>query len=286
MELIESSSIPVSRDVIGDPKGSGWSPEFVRGAAAACLGVEEVSFNPTSRAISFRTSQGVRINVYYTTRTIGTAMDHPVQGKTQLFRRNCSDAELVTIMNNPRVHTDKGYQQKRARTSNAVQGMHGPGIVVDGEDEARNDLLECDEEMAKLSMKRQQLLSSVRSYDKKRSDEAARAEEKRKQKEVAHDAAVQAIKAEKERKAELERKRAAELERKRVAELERKRVAELERKRVQDSTCQECYRVFPNPHACAQHSRDAHGCECGYCGRYFTSQHALNQHRDAVGHWY
>jgi hypothetical protein len=263
MDLVQSSSTPIRAPNLdtGDSKGSGWSPEFIRGAASACLGVEEISFNPTSRVISFQTSQGVRINVYYTTRTIGTAMDHPVQGKTQLFRRNCSNAELVTIMNNPRVHTDKGYQRKRSRTPSSPQGTYEQGIEVDGEDEARNDLLECDEEMAKLSMKRQRLLSSVRSYDMKRGDEADRAEEKRKQRQEELDAAARLLEAENERK------------------------AELERKRVRDSTCQECYRVFANPQACAQHSRDVHSCECDYCGRYFKNHHALNQHRDAVGHW-
>ena len=53
----------------------GWSPDFVRGIAACIKGVEEIAFNEESRLTSFRTSpEQVRINVYYTTRTIGTAL--------------------------------------------------------------------------------------------------------------------------------------------------------------------------------------------------------------------
>lgn len=51
----------------------------------------------------------MRINIYYTTMTIGTCLLHPVKGKTQLFRRNVTDIELEKIFQNPRVHTNKGY---------------------------------------------------------------------------------------------------------------------------------------------------------------------------------
>lgn len=275
MELTQQSSDSMSSVLSAtNAKGSEWDPEFVRGVAAACEGVEEIAFNPTSRVISFRTIRDdVRINVYYTTRTIGTALDHPTQGKTQLFRRNCTGKELVTIMNNPRVHTDKGYQRKRARTLSSPRGWLEPGtprgwleqeIVVDGEEESRDALMECEEELEKLLQKRQRLLSSIRSYDLKRRDEALRAEKKRMKWKELYDQAVQ-----------------EELER----QAEKKRQEELERRRIQNSTCQECYRVFSSPQACAQHFQAVHCVECDYCGRTFGSDHALYQHRDAVGHW-
>jgi hypothetical protein len=37
--------------------------------------------------------------------TVGTALDHPVKGKTQLFRRNQSLEDLAQIFANPRLHT-------------------------------------------------------------------------------------------------------------------------------------------------------------------------------------
>jgi hypothetical protein len=155
-----------------------------------------------------------------------------------------------------------------ARTCSA-ESSHGSGIIVDGEGEARHALLGCDAEVAKLLKKRQKLLSSIRSYDLERFDEVINAGDKRKERKEEDDRILRAREEEQKRR-----------------EKEQKRKAELERKRIQDATCQLCYRVFPNAHARAQHCRDAHGLVCEeYCSRAFNSQHALNQPRDAVGHW-
>lgn len=54
-----------------------------------------------------------QVNVYTTTMTVATSLNHPVQGKTQLFRRRVSHELLDQILRNPRVHTDKGYQRAR-----------------------------------------------------------------------------------------------------------------------------------------------------------------------------
>ena len=55
----------------------------------------------------------VRVNVYYTTGTVGTSLDHPSKGKTQLFRKNRPDyALLEKIFEDPRVHTGDGYYRK------------------------------------------------------------------------------------------------------------------------------------------------------------------------------
>lgn len=53
-----------------------------------------------------------RINIYYSKMTVGTALDHPKKGKTQLFRKNVSKDILNRIFQDPRVHTGKGYQTK------------------------------------------------------------------------------------------------------------------------------------------------------------------------------
>ena len=53
-----------------------------------------------------------RINVYYTKRgelTVGTCINHPKQGRTQLFRRNITINALSKIFANPRIHTGRGY---------------------------------------------------------------------------------------------------------------------------------------------------------------------------------
>lgn len=51
-----------------------------------------------------------RINIYYSKMTIATCLNHPVQGKTQLFRKRVSLKLLGKIFDNPRIHTNKGYK--------------------------------------------------------------------------------------------------------------------------------------------------------------------------------
>lgn len=74
---------------------------------------EEIDCNTTSKVISFR-KNSTRINVYYTAGTVGTCLNHPRKGKTQLFRREVSFEELESIFLNPRLHIGKGYYRKRA----------------------------------------------------------------------------------------------------------------------------------------------------------------------------
>jgi hypothetical protein len=54
----------------------------------------------------------VRLNIYTSTMTVGTCLNHPTQGRTQLFRKNVTLEELEVIFKKPRVHTGKGYQKK------------------------------------------------------------------------------------------------------------------------------------------------------------------------------
>jgi len=54
----------------------------------------------------------MQLNVWCSTGTVGSYLNHPRQGKTQLFRRSVNSVyELQAILTNPRVHTDKGYQR-------------------------------------------------------------------------------------------------------------------------------------------------------------------------------
>ena len=40
-----------------------------------------------------------------------TCMDHPNQGKTQMFRRNLDEDAFRQVLQNPRFHTGQGYQR-------------------------------------------------------------------------------------------------------------------------------------------------------------------------------
>jgi len=53
-----------------------------------------------------------RINVYITKMTVGSCINHPSKGKTQLFRKNVDQKLMNKIFKNPRIHTCKGYHTK------------------------------------------------------------------------------------------------------------------------------------------------------------------------------
>ncbi len=61
--------------------------------------------------VSFR-KDGARLNLYYTTGTVGTSLDHPKKGKTQMFRKGVDMELLEKLFKNPRLHTRKGYIKK------------------------------------------------------------------------------------------------------------------------------------------------------------------------------
>jgi hypothetical protein len=54
----------------------------------------------------------MRINIYTTKMTVATCLNHPKQGKTQMFRKNVTPDEMKKIFKNPRHHINKGYRKK------------------------------------------------------------------------------------------------------------------------------------------------------------------------------
>lgn len=60
------------------------------------------------------------LTFWLSTGTVGSYLNHPVQGKTQLFRRNITHSEAEQLFRQPRIHTGKGYQ-KRKRGKQAHQ---------------------------------------------------------------------------------------------------------------------------------------------------------------------
>ncbi|WIA29386.1 hypothetical protein OEZ86_011890 [Tetradesmus obliquus] len=70
--------------------------------------------NEASR-VAFYEKDGVKMDYYYTTGTVKTSMDHPSQGKTQMFRRGLDEAQFESVCNNPRAHTGQGYQTKSSK---------------------------------------------------------------------------------------------------------------------------------------------------------------------------
>jgi hypothetical protein len=75
----------------------------------------------------------VKLDWYFTTATIKTSLDHPTQGKTQLFGKQVSPRDYDKILKNPRVHTGNRYQKRRpggrgqrGRNGRGNGGRNGP----------------------------------------------------------------------------------------------------------------------------------------------------------------
>ncbi len=88
-----------------------WDIEKIRQIAAE-QEWPEIDHQENICMLSFK-KDTTRVNVYYSTMTVGTCLNHPKKGKTQLYRRNVDEAELRKIMVNPRVHLNKGYRERK-----------------------------------------------------------------------------------------------------------------------------------------------------------------------------
>ena len=75
-----------------------------------------VDYQKNIGMVSFTKEYGghpARINIYLTKMTVATCINHPKKGKTQMFRKNITAEILKKIFENPRLHTARGYREKR-----------------------------------------------------------------------------------------------------------------------------------------------------------------------------
>lgn len=87
----------------------------------------------------------VVLDCWPTTSTIGSYLRHPKRGKTQLFRKECTDPDMLEqIFEDPRTHTNIGYHQRandpQRNSENNIRGDEDrkrtrPTIVESGHDE-------------------------------------------------------------------------------------------------------------------------------------------------------
>ena len=228
-----------------------WTPDLVRGVALAIGGLREISFSEPSRLISFQNQDEAKLNVYYTTRNVGTVIDHPRLGKAQLFRRNCTDTELAEILKNPSLHTDKGYIARAAQPDDQKTN-ETEFEIIDGEVELRKCLVECEEKMKKLEDEKLNLWIYIEMHSKKRAAAAKAKDSLRKTQ----------MKAIEDAKRRVEAKR-----------------------QLEARTCSKCSRVFDNTHAMALHYRATHTISCETCGKAFESRVTFSQHQKDTGHY-
>jgi len=120
----------------GSPNPRSPSPDDIIALAASC-GYEQ--YRPsTSSTLYFaeRPSRGqqqqqrpgskpIKINVYYTTRSLMTYLDHPTQGTNMMWRSSAYETldDLREFFVNPRTHTGRGYR----RSGDARRGCAGCG---------------------------------------------------------------------------------------------------------------------------------------------------------------
>jgi hypothetical protein len=79
---------------------------------ATTHGWKKLSTETSRAAMTSYSRQDMRLNFWLSTGTVGSYLDHPHQGKTQLFRREVDMKQAEDIFVNPRVHTGAGYQRR------------------------------------------------------------------------------------------------------------------------------------------------------------------------------
>ena len=148
---------------------------------AAKADLKESYYNDESKVVSFVPhsdhGQTKRINVYWTTGTVGTCVLHPRQGHTQAFRRDVTPSLLEKLMLNPRLHTDTSYRRKRSRGNSSSSTSSSATFIIDPADE--------ESELIKQQMKLKQELNDVETllevYKFRREEKKRQEEERRRQ---------------------------------------------------------------------------------------------------------
>jgi hypothetical protein len=84
----------VSMELYPDPTQFGWL------------------FTGSWKVVEFFEKNEIKLDWYFTTATVKTSMDHPTQGRTQLFRKKVTPKVYRRILENPRAHTNQGYQRR------------------------------------------------------------------------------------------------------------------------------------------------------------------------------
>lgn len=173
---------------------------------------QEVQYNEASRVIAFTqvVSDGEgtrcpsRINVYYTTRCVGTVIQHPRrERRTQMFRKNCTYEEMEAIFINPRVHTGKGYYERE----------NVPAVATRRAEEVDREEANCIADCLRLELQDVEghiaEMTACRDEFKRRLNAIEQAERKRQEAEAEKKRQAERVEAEKKRQA-AEKKRQEE----------------------------------------------------------------------------
>jgi len=79
----------------------------------------------------------VKLDFYYTTGTVKTTLVHPTTGPNCLFRNTVNPDVYIQILQNPRVHTNRGYRSRSDRKDDESNNLD---MMMDSEDEEGSNL--------------------------------------------------------------------------------------------------------------------------------------------------
>ena len=109
----------IERDSVSRTAASSWPlNESELDYMGETRGWNKIYDVPSQPPMASYKKDGIRLNFWLSTGTVGSYLDHPRQGKTQLFRRQISMSEASDIFSNPRQHTGKGYHTKNKQHNN------------------------------------------------------------------------------------------------------------------------------------------------------------------------
>ena len=184
-ESVRSSSFPSTSSAV--------LPELVPlrdiRACAKRHGLREKYHNDRSMVVSFVKDTGggetARVDVYYATGTIATALHTPNAGKTQSFRRGCAIGDVDRIFADPRDAVGPGGYKRRREHDGAFsnnRAVRAMGVYLrdmaeatteDEEVKLRGELRDLDAAMRELAKQRETLTDHLSAVEA-RSREGAR----------------------------------------------------------------------------------------------------------------
>ena len=194
----------------------------VRAVAQTFRNVNEIYLNEKSCVVSFKhNTWGTRINVYYTTGTVGICFIHPVSGKVQLFRKDVDPILLKALFTDARLIYGLGYY--RNNKERAIGIKRKMEEVSFGQFNIDDDVEDEETELSKQLVHLEQQISVVKeqlkAIETKRQKEKKRLEEEQERIRMEKEAEQARIKAEMERRKAAETARLAAVERNRIATL-------------------------------------------------------------------
>lgn len=224
-----------------------WTSDFVRGIASLIDGIKEVEHDTQGQFLSFSaiSKPDTKVIVYYATKIVGSSSINGL-GNTQVFRKQCSPAEVADMLRTLLVTRATKTDDEPAAMS-IYKFNHGATDDVTEEEEQmlRQELIDCYAKSETLKHQQLVLLRTLKKCDDKRA-----------------------------------------LAEQRIAKLESKRKEELQTAgllpRKKSLVCEECGVVFKDARAKQKHWTSVHSHRCNDCGSTFPSVQELVEHQDEI----